>query len=163
MRAANEARQAYQVPVDKFFDIVFAIGEPPLDNNLYQLQKAQEHGAEATAEGGILIVVGACREGVGSPYFLRLADDYPSPRSALSREALADNRFGIHKLIKSARRLEKIKIWYITNLDDNIIRKLYFEPKRSLQVALRDALETFGGSARVAILKDACFMVPVRV
>lgn len=163
MQAADEAGQAYQIPIDKYYDIVFAIGEPPLDNNLYQLQKGQEHGAEAVADGGILVVVGACREGVGSPYFLRLADDYPTPRSALSRQALTDNRFGIHKLIKSARRLEKIKIWYVTNLDDNVIRKLYFEPKQSLQVALRDAFDDLGGSARVAILKDACFMVPIGV
>jgi nickel-dependent lactate racemase len=163
MRAVEEARRAYRIPIDKYYDIVFAIGEPPLDNNLYQLQKGQEHGAEAVADGGILIVIGACREGVGSPYFLRLADDYPTPRSALSRQALTDNRFGIHKLIKSARRLEKIKIWYVTNLDDNIIRKLYFEPKQSPQAAVRDALEDLGGSARVAILKDACFMVAVGV
>ncbi len=163
MQAVEKARQAYRIPIDKYYDIVFAIGEPPLDNNLYQLQKGQEHGAEAVADGGILVVIGACREGVGSPYFLRLADDYPTPRSALSQQALTDNRFGIHKLIKSARRLEKIKIWYVTNLDDNVIRKLYFEPKQSLQVALRDALEDLGGSAKVAILKDACFMVAVGV
>ncbi len=161
--AAGKAGQAYQISIDKYYDIVFAIGEPPLDDNLYQLQKGQEHGAEAVADGGILIVVGACREGIGSPYFAKLAEDYPTPRSALSKKALKDNRFGIHKLIKSARRLEKIKIWYVTNLDDNVIRKLYFEPKQSPQVALRDALESFGGSAKVAILKDACFLVPVRI
>lgn len=163
MQAAEKARQAYSIPIDKYYDIVFAIGEPPLDNNLYQLQKGQEHGAEAVADGGTLVVIGACREGVGSPYFLRLVDDYPAPGSALSRQALADNRFGIHKLMKSARRLEKIKIWYVTNLDDNIIRKLYFEPKQSPQAALGDALEDLGGQAKVAILNDACFMVAVGV
>ena len=163
IRAAGEAGQEYRIPIDKYYDIVFAIGEPPLDNDLYQLQKGQEHGAEAVADGGILIVVGACHEGVGSPYFVKLAEDYPTPQSALSKRALMDDRFGIHKLVKSARRLEKIKIWYVTNLDDNIIRKLYFEPKRSPGVALKDALESFGGSAKVAILKDACFLVPVRV
>lgn len=163
MRAADEARQAYRIPIDRYYDIVIAIGEPPLDNNLYQLQKGQEHGVEAVADGGILIVVGACCEGIGSPYFVQLAEDYPTPQSALSERALADDRFGIHKLIKSAMRLEKIKIWYVTNLDDNIIRKLYFEPKQSPQAALRDAFESFGDSAKVAILKDACFVVPVRV
>lgn len=163
MGAVGKARETYQISIDACYDIVFAIGESPLDNNLYQLQKGQEHGAEAVADGGILIVVGACREGVGSSYFVKLAEDYPTPESALSRRALEDTRFGIHKLIKSARRLEKIKIWYITNLDDNIIRKLYFEPKQSPQVALRDALENLGGSAKVAILKDACFLVPVRI
>lgn len=163
IQATGEARQAYRIPIDRYYEIVIAIGETPLDNNLYQLQKGQEHGAEAVADGGILIVVGSCSEGIGSPYFVQLAEDYPTPQSALSERALADDRFGIHKLIKSARRLEKIKIWYVTNLDDNIIRKLYFEPKQSPQAALRDAFESLGVSAKVAILKDASFVVPVRV
>jgi len=160
--ASEMARDAYSVPVDRKFDIVFAIGEAPLDVNLYQLQKAQEHGAEALADGGILIVVGACEEGVGSPYFSRLADDYPTPESALSERAMRDKRFGIHKLVKTARRLQKIKIRYITKLDDNVIRKVYFDPIKTPRKALKEALEYFGGSAKVAVLKDACYLVPVR-
>jgi nickel-dependent lactate racemase len=162
-QASKLAREVHAVPVTMKYDIVMAIGEHPLDINLYQLQKAQEHGAEAVAEGGILIVVGACEEGIGSPFFVKLADEYPSPESALSDAALYDNRFGIHKLIKTARRLDKIKIWYVTKLDDKVIRKVYFEPKCSPESALRDALEYFGGRANIAVLKDACFVVPVRI
>jgi len=160
-QACEKAREVYSAPIDKKYDLVFAVGEPPLDANLYQLQKAQEHGARAVADGGILVVVGACREGAGSPYFVQLADEYPDPGDALSARAMADNRFGIHKLIKTARRLGKIKIWYVTKVDDNIIRKLYFEPKKSLQEALRTGLDFFDGRCEIGILKDACFMVPV--
>lgn len=161
--AARKARQVFSVLIDKYYDIVFAVGEPPLDTNLYQLQKAQEHGAEAVKKGGILVVVGACGEGTGSPYFISEADDYPTPESALSERAMRDERFGIHKLIKTARRLREIKIWYVTNLDDKVVRKVYFGPKESLRVALRDALDAKGGSATVAVLRDACFLVPVVV
>jgi nickel-dependent lactate racemase len=160
-RAVECARKVHTVNIAKKYDIVLAVGEAPLDIDLYQLQKAQEHGAEAVADGGILIVAGACGEGIGSDYFIKLADDYPSPDLALSSKALHDNRFGIHKLVKTARRLVKIKIWYVTKLDDKIIRKVYFEPKKSLQAAINDALELLGRDARVAILKDACFIVPV--
>jgi nickel-dependent lactate racemase len=161
--ASKLARDIYSIPIKKTFDIVFAIGEYPLDVNLYQLQKAQEHGAEAVSDGGLIVVVGACDQGVGSPYFVRLADDYSTPESALSDTAMGDNRFGIHKLIKTARRLEKIKIWYVTKLDDNVIRKVYFVPKCSPQDALRDALDYFGGTADIAVLRDACFLVPERI
>jgi len=161
--ACDRAREVYSVPITRYYDIVLAVGEPPLDANLYQLQKAQEHGARAVADGGILIVVGACREGTGSPYFVQLADDYPTPAEALSPKAEADNRFGIHKLIKTARRLEKIKIWYVTKLDDNVIRKLYFEPRKSSRESLRLALDYVKDPRGIAVLRDACFMVPVRV
>lgn len=162
-KACKTARNIYSIPLSHTYDIVFAIGEHPLDINLYQLQKAQEHGAEAVSEGGILVVVGACDEGVGSPYFMRLADEYPIPESALSEKALDDNRFGIHKLVKTARRLNKIKIWYVTKLDDKVVRKVYFVPICSLRDALEKALEYFGGAAKIAILRDACFLVPVSV
>ncbi len=142
---------------------MFAIGEAPLDINLYQLQKAQEHGGEAVADGGSLVVVGACEEGVGSPYFMKLADDYPEHEMALSEMAFNDKRFGIHKLIRTARQLQRIKIWYVTKLDDNQVRKVYFEPKTALETALSDALKCFGGNANVAILMYACYLVPTRL
>jgi len=161
--ACEKAKEIYSVGIEKSYDIVFAIGQPPLDINLYQLQKAQEHGGEAVTDGGILVVVGACSEGVGSPYFMKLADEYPKPEMALSETALNDKRFGIHKLIRTARQLRRIKIWYVTKLDDNQIRKVYFEPKIALETALNDALKCFGGNANVAIVMDACFLVPTRL
>jgi lactate racemase len=160
-QACSKARDVYTVDIENKYDIVFAIGEPPLDINLYQLQKGQEHGSEAVKNGGILVVVGACNEGSGSDYFINLANDYPVSESALSAKAMSDNRFGIHKLVKTARRLRQIKIWYVTKLDDRLISKVYFNPKSSLQAALDEALEIIGPSAKVAILRDACFIVPI--
>jgi nickel-dependent lactate racemase len=159
--ACEKARECYTVGIDNKYDIVLAVGEPPLDSNLYQLQKGQEHGAEAVKDGGILVVVGTCNEGSGSDYFIKLANDYPSPESALSVKALEDNRFGIHKLVKTARRLKQIKIWYITKLDDKLVSKVYYNPKSSLQAALDEALKIMGRGAKVAILRDACFIVPI--
>jgi lactate racemase len=159
--ACKKAREVYTVDIENKYDMVFAIGEPPLDINLYQLQKAQEHGAEAVKDGGILVVAGACNEGSGSDYFINLANDYPEPESALSTKAMTDNRFGIHKLVKTARRLRHLKIWYVTKLDDRLISKVYFNPKSSLQAALDEALEIMGPSAKIAILRDACFIVPI--
>jgi nickel-dependent lactate racemase len=161
--AARIAREYYSIDISDKYDVVIAVGEPPLDVNLYQLQKAQEHGAEAVRDGGILIVVGACGEGVGSDFFVKLANDYPTPATALSPNALSDNRFGIHKLIKTARRLQSMKIWYVTTLDDRVVSKVYFEPKRSLQLALDEALTLLGPGAHVAVLKDACFFVPMMI
>ena len=163
--ACDKARNVYAVDIERNYDIVFAIGEPPLDINLYQMQKAQEHGAEAVIKGGILVVVGACNEGAGSPYFVKLADDYRRPEMALSDKAMSDNRFGIHKLVKSARRLlnQHIKLWYVTKVDDNTVRKVYYEPQSSINEALTGALDILGRNAGVAILRDACFTVPVNI
>lgn len=162
-KACEMAVEVYTISIKKRFDVVFAIGEPPLDANLYQLQKAQEHGGRAVRNGGLLIVVGACQEGVGSPYFLELTEDYPDSADALSDRAMNDDRFGIHKLVKTARRLREIKIRYITKLDDKVIEKLYFEPVKNIGAALAAALAEYGPSCETAVLMDACFLVPVVV
>ena len=161
--ACKKAREYYTIGTQSKFDIVIAVGEEPLDMDLYQLQKGQEHGAEAVRDGGILIVAGACNEGAGSEYFVKLADDYPDPGSALTSKAMADKRFGIHKLVKTARRLQQMKIWYVTNLDDKVVSKVYYEPKSSLQAAMDDALSLMGSYATIAVLKDACYFVPMMV
>jgi predicted GNAT family acetyltransferase len=57
--------------------------------------------------------------------------------------------------------LKKIKIWYVTKLDDSLISKVYYTPKSSLQTALDEALMVAGKDANIAILKDACFIIPV--
>jgi len=157
----NIARFFYGAVIDEHFDVVFAIAEEPLDINLYQLQKAQEHGAKAVRDGGILVVVGACNEGVGSSFFLKLAEEYPLPEAALSDRALTDERFGIHKLVRTARMLERIRIRYVTKVDDNLVRKVYFEPQASIGEAIREARNILGDACKVAVLMDACYTVPI--
>jgi nickel-dependent lactate racemase len=159
-QACESAEKYYTVPVPKKFDIAIASGDPPLDINLYQLQKAQEHGGRIVKDGGVLIVVGACPEGAGSKYFMELAGKYPSAESVL-KYGLNDDSFGIHKLVKTARQLQKFKIFYVTTLDDSEVRKVYFEPFKDLSAALVSATKEIEGDIEVGILEDAGYTVPV--
>lgn len=159
-KACSAAGRYYIVPVPRKFDVVIANCEPPLDANLYQLQKAQEHGARMVADGGVLITMGACHEGVGSEYFIKLAEKYPTPESAL-REGMADDSFGIHKLIKTARHLRRFDVYYVTTLDEAIMARVYLKAFRSLREALHKALAKLDRSAQIAVLDDAGYAVPV--
>jgi nickel-dependent lactate racemase len=127
---------------------------------LYQLQKAQEHGGLMVNEGGVLIVMGACPEGVGSDYFIKSAEKYPTPQSVLEH-ADTDNSFGMHKLIKTARQLQHYNIFYVTGLDVDIVSKVYFKAFNSIKAALSEAFRIKGEQAQVAILEDAGYSVPV--
>jgi len=159
-QACRASAKWYSVKVPRKFDIVVANCEPPLDANLYQLQKAQDHAARMVAGGGVLITVGECPEGAGSKYFMQLADKYPTPQSALA-DGMNDDSFGIHKLIKTARQLRDFKICYVTGLDDAEVRKVYFEPFEDIRTALEWALRETGPGAEMAILDDAGYSVPV--
>ncbi len=143
--ACDKARDVYTVDIENKYDIVFAIGEPPLDINLYQLQKGQEHGAEAVKDDGILIVVGACNEGSGSDYFINLASGLSRHRTRLFQlkpwQTIAS---GYTNWSRPPDGCVNIKIWYVTKLDDSLISKVYFSPKSSMQAALDEALEIKG-------------------
>ena len=159
-QACEAAMKYYTIPVPKKYDVVIANCDPPLDVNLYQLQKAQEHGGRMVKDGGVLIVMGACKEGVGSKYFMELAAKYPTPQSALT-EGMADDSFGIHKLVKTARQLQKFKVFYVTTLDDHEVEKVYFKSFKEISEALRSAAKELDGEVEVGILEDAGYTVPV--
>jgi nickel-dependent lactate racemase len=158
-QACEAALKYYTVPIPKKYDVVIANCDPPLDANLYQLQKAQEHGGRMVRDGGVLIVMGACKEGVGSKYFMELASKYPTPEAALN-EGIADDSFGIHKLVKTARQLRKFKVFYVTTLDDSEVEKVYFKSFKDISEALDAAVKEVDGEVEVGILEDAGYSVP---
>lgn len=159
LKACDCAKKFYTVEVPGKFDVVIANCEPPLDANLYQLQKAQEHGGRMVGDGGVLIVMGACKEGVGSEYFMKLVETYPTPEEVLDK-GVNDNSFGIHKLVKTARQLRRFKIYYVTTLDEKVVKKVYFEPFCDINEALKSALRELGDNTELAILEDAGYTVP---
>jgi nickel-dependent lactate racemase len=159
-KACVVAREFCTIEVPQQYDIVIANCEPPLDINLYQLQKAQEHGCQMAREGGVLIVMGACLEGIGSDYFMKSAEKYPTPQMALA-SADTDDSFGMHKLIKTARQLQHFHIFYVTAIDVDIVNKVYFRAFNDIEAALSEAFKIMGDQAQVAILEDAGYSVPI--
>ena len=53
-------------------NIVVAVAPYPMDIDLYQSQKALENGRLALEDGGTIILVSKCRDGVGEDTFLDL-------------------------------------------------------------------------------------------
>ena len=160
LNACIAAKNYYSIEVPHKYDIAIANCEPPLDSNLYQLQKAQEHGGRMVKQGGVLIVMGACYEGVGSKYFMELAGKYPTPESVLT-EGLKDSSFGIHKLVKTARQLQNFRVFYVTTLDDAEVRKVYLKSFEDINTAVEEALKMLDNEIEIGILEDAGYSVPV--
>lgn len=159
-QACECAGNVYSIEIPRKYDIVIANCEPPLDSNLYQLQKAQEHGGRMVKDGGVLIVMGACREGIGSKYFMELADKYPTQEDVL-RDGIHDDSFGIHKLVKTARQLQKFMVYYITTLDDREVKRVYFKSFKDITAAINSALKELHENIEISILEDAGYSVPV--
>ena len=63
-------RDLYQVPFKEKADVVFACaGGYPKDVSLYQSQKTINNGKLVLKDGGTIVLISECREGIGSDTF----------------------------------------------------------------------------------------------
>jgi nickel-dependent lactate racemase len=157
--AVQCARGVYVLPVREKYDIVVAVNYHPLDRNLYQLQKSFENSRSIVKDGGSIIVVSACREGVGNDEFLAIADKYPEPEDILSAKQTTYS-LGYHKLYRTALHTRKINILVKSELDDPIVRRVYLDPVHDIQQKIDQAIDKFGEKTGVIIIMDAGHIVP---
>lgn len=153
-RASATARDYYTVSVERPFDIVIAAVYPPLDLNLYQMQKGWELCQMAVRDGGALIVTSPCLEGVGSPFYQRLSEEFPNQNDWL---ALAGRPYtmGLHKLVRTARIRERCRLMSVTNMRAEEVQRFGYEQCDDINDAIAAASAHVGRSARALVVHDA--------
>ncbi|NOY89524.1 MAG: nickel-dependent lactate racemase [FCB group bacterium] len=128
--AVSLAKKIFTHKVDLLYDIVLCEVMPPLDSNLYQAQKALENCQVAVKDGGAVIVVSACSEGVGSKHFWALADKWDKENNTSQDGKM---HFGSHKLSRVISMGERINTFLYSTLDDHIIKHVFYEPMHDLK------------------------------
>lgn len=163
MKAVAIARRVFCVPIPRKADIVVSIAKFPMDINLYQSQKAIDNGALAVKDGGTLILVSACREGIGDQEFADLLGSCSSPDQAL--QAIEKTyKLGYHKAAKMASVCKRMKVLAYTKLTDCQVASLFLEPVSDLQAALDGAIAEAKAKGiekpSIILLPDGCVTVP---
>ncbi len=157
--AARVAAELNSVAVPGRADVVVAVASPPLDMDLYQSQKAIEHGRLALADGGVLILVSECREGIGPPAFVEIMHALRDGR-APGQPAGGGHLLGRHKAAGLVELMKRAELWAVTGLPGEVLEGIGARPFASLQTALDAALERRPG-ARVLFLMAASTTVPI--
>lgn len=141
--------QIYLNELPKAADIVLVSqGGAPKDLNLYQTQKALDNARHAVRQGGIIILIGSCREGLGERVFEQWMTTSPSPEAMIERIG-RDFQLGGHKAAAIAITLQKAKIFLVSELEDDFVRSIFLEPRPTAQAALEDAFRELGEDATV--------------
>ncbi|MFC1966272.1 nickel-dependent lactate racemase [Chloroflexota bacterium] len=157
--AVERAKEVFVVKIERKLDIVVTVAKFPMDIDLYQSQKALEHGKLALKDGGILILVASCRAGTGDDTFIRLLSSCSTPTEVFKR-IREGYVLGYHK----AAKLAEINLWAemygVTNLPDATLKSVYIKPFHSLQDALDEAIKKKGRDAKVLFLLDGSLTVP---
>jgi nickel-dependent lactate racemase len=163
LEAVEIARSVFCVPVKEQADVVISIAKFPMDINLYQSQKAIDNGSLAVKDGGTLILVASCREGIGDAAFAKLLGSCKSPDEALGKIE-AGYKLGYHKAAKMASVSKRITVQAYTELPDELVTSLFLVPIHNLQQALDEALQSARGKGvlnpKVLVLLDGCVTVP---
>ncbi|MHB8842859.1 MAG: nickel-dependent lactate racemase family protein [Candidatus Aquicultor sp.] len=160
IKAAQKADEVFTLSFQQKADILISVVYPPLDIDLYQSQKAIEHGKMALKEDGILILVMPCPQGPGPVDFQDLMLQTRNPEKA---RALLDQpyRLGHHRITRNLRFLEQGgEVWGLTDLNPLFLLQTFIRPVPSLQKALDMALAQKGKKAKVSVLLNASLCVP---
>ncbi|MFV0527701.1 MAG: nickel-dependent lactate racemase [Lachnospiraceae bacterium] len=128
--------------------VIVSQGGAPKDLNLYQTQKALDNAKHAIKDGGIIILVGSCIEGLGEETFEEWMTQSPSPASMVERIKV-DFQLGGHKAAAIAMVLEHAQIYLVSDLEDEFVRDIFLQPMPSVQKALDEAFAQLGDEATV--------------
>ena len=121
--ACDEYSKRNTVRIDGKRDlVVVSSGGSPYDVNLIQAHKALEAASHACTDGGTIVLIAACDEGLGRPDFL---DWF----SAADSEALAERLCEKYQVNGQTawsllRKAERFDVRMLTGLDDDVVEKL---------------------------------------
>ncbi len=164
------ARELYEVPIPRQFDVAVAGVGYPKDENLYQASRAPSYLFFAPTcvvkEGGVFIVPAPTGEGagdgVGEHRFLdkmRNATDMPSLLSELRRIGYPP---GAQRAFVMAKVMEKSHVIIVGSKTPEIVRQVHMIPAADMQEAFQIATEKKGRQELdVLIVPHALLTLPI--
>jgi nickel-dependent lactate racemase len=144
--------QLYQKKISRRAEIVIVSqGGAPKDLNLYQTQKALDNAKHAVKDGGIVILAGSCREGLGNPVFESWLEEAESPQDVVER---LKKKFALggHKAAAIAQVMLRAKIFMVSDMKPEKVRSIFMTPFDSVQEAYEAAKEELGEDASVIVM-----------
>ena len=142
----------YRKTIPARADIVLVSqGGAPKDLNLYQVQKALDNAKHAVRPGGVIIVVGSCREGLGEKTFEEWMLWAREPED-LIRRVRENFKLGGHKAAAIAMVLRNAEVDLVSELEPAFVQRIFLHPYPTAQAALDHAFEKMGRDASVIVM-----------
>lgn len=162
--AVELSKKIFCVSVPEKADIVVSAAKYPMDIDFYQSQKAIDNGALALKDGGTLILVASCRDGLGDKTYAGLLASASSPADALEK-IRREYKLGYHKAAKMAMVSGRARVMAVTELPAVELERMFIgsapSPQAALDEALKEAKARGIGTPKILVLPDGCVTVPV--
>lgn len=158
----ESARRTHTVPIPGRADIVVASAFPS-DTNFWQAGKALYSADLAVREGGIILLVSPCHEGLGEhEEFASLCGLPPVAIRARLHSNRVQDRISAAAALAVAEVRARAEVWIVTRgLSEEHAEALGMKRFSSLQEAVEAALRRKGKGSRLGVLHEATEIVPV--
>ena len=142
----------YSVKIPKKYPIVIvSAGGYPKDINMYQAQKALDNASAAVEDGGVIIWLAECAEGLGEKTFETWMTTHSRSVDMISH-IRSDFVLGGHKAAAIAMVLLRAEIILVSGLEPDFVRKIFMTPADSLTLALAIARGRLGDGAEALVI-----------
>jgi lactate racemase len=155
IKCAHEAgckwyKEHFEVAVKERADVVVAsAGGFPKDIDFIQAHKSIEHAMGAVRDGGTVIVLGECRDGMGNADFLPWFE-YPTS-SEMEPHVRKSDKVYSQTAYATRVKAERCRIFLVSDLEESQVKKMGLVPKRTLKEAI-DAADDG--------MKKLCYVIP---
>ena len=139
----------YAIELEEKADIILvSAGGFPKDINMYQAQKALDNAKHAIKDGGIIIWIAECSEGLGEKHFEDWMTGHEKSSDMIDH-IKRDFVLGGHKAAAIMMVLQKARIILVSGLEPDFVKSVFLEPCDSIEKALNIALNDLGPDAKV--------------
>ena len=138
-------------------------GGYPLDQNLYQTPKSATTAEACAGEDGVIILAASCSDGLGGEHFEELMqkgtpEEIEKFLSAIPPKESISEQWCVQTF---SRMLLKHKIILISELDEELVRKINMIPAKTPDEALEIAFKLKGSDASVVVIPDGVSVIAV--
>jgi nickel-dependent lactate racemase len=154
--SSKRVRLARKVPIS-----IASPGGYPKDINLYQAHKGMEMAAMTVVDGGTLILVAECEDGVGHDVLERWLREARAPSECVAR-LQKGFVLGGHKAAAIARlMLRTNEVDLVSSLPTGQVLDMGFVPCETVQAAVDHALAHHGEDSAIVVMPHAAATLPI--
>lgn len=154
MKAARVSMELSSVEIKQKADLLILHPGEPLDVSLYQSQKAIYNCEELVRDGGWLLLISACHEGMGAEHLERafqtsMDSDWQVPHSA-------DYSLGDHAIMRLRDLRSRAGVALASNLPDDLVSGMGIEPVVDVEKWIEEK-----DADRRLFVPEAAFTIPL--
>ena len=151
----STAAKLYSVPVENKCEIFLTSGGgAPTDINFYQAVRGMQVGLSVLRDGGAVILVAECPEGVGSKPLHTWLRDAATPEDVLRRRDREG--FDIHGEHIACYLCEcvfsRVRVFLVSSISPKIVEEMMMTPAETVEEAMEGAMEHLNAAALSVIV-----------